>query len=118
MRGLLGERGLTIFRLPEAFKRAIPELLSKTADELTPFCQTLLAELLQHLHAIEERIHLIEASIQSFMKKSTLCKKIAEVPGIGPFNANAVVAAVGDAKQFRNGRHRAAWLGLVRARTN
>ncbi|WP_175912693.1 IS110 family transposase [Burkholderia sp. BCC1640] len=113
MRGLLGERGLTISRSPEAFKRAIPELLSKSADELTSFCQTLLTELLQHLHAIEERIHLIETSIQSFMKQSTLCKKIAQVPGIGPITATAVVAAVGDAKQFRNGRHLAAWLGLV-----
>jgi transposase len=113
MRRLLGERGLTISRSPEAFKRAIPELLSNSADELTSFCQTLLTELLQHLHALEERIHLIETSIQSFMKKSTLCKKIAEVPGIGPITATAVVAAVGDARQFRNGRHLAAWLGLV-----
>jgi transposase len=113
MRGLLRERGLTISRSPEAFKREIPELLSKSADELTSFCQTLLTELLQHLHAIEARIHLIEVSIQSFMKKSTLCKKIAEVPGIGPITATAVIAAVGDAKQFRNGRHLAAWLGLV-----
>jgi transposase len=66
--------------------------------------------LLQHLHAIEERIPLIEASIQSFMKQSTLCKKIAEVPGIGPITAAALVAAIGDARQFRNGRHLAAWL--------
>ncbi len=69
--------------------------------------------MLQHLQAIEARVHLIEASIQSFMKRSALCKKIAEVPGIGPITATAMVAAVGDAKQFRNGRHLAAWLGLV-----
>jgi len=93
MRGLLGERGLAISRSPEAFKRAMPEIL--------------------HTSAIEERVRLIEASIQSFMKKSTLCKKIAEIPGIGPITATAVVAAVGDARQFRNGRHLSAWLGLV-----
>jgi transposase len=113
MRGLLGERGLTISRSPEAFKRAIPELLRTSADELTAFCQTLLAELLQHLTAIEERIHLIDTSIQTFMKHSTLCKKIAAIPGIGPITATAVVGAVGNATQFRNGRHLAAWLGLV-----
>jgi len=113
MRGLLGERGLTIARSPEAFKRAIPELLRTSADELTSFCQTLLTELLQHLGAIEERVRLIEASIQSFMKRSTLCRKIAEIPGIGPITATAIVAAVGDARQFRNGRHLSAWLGLV-----
>jgi transposase len=42
-----------------------------------------------------------------------LCKKIAEVPGIGPITATAIVASIGDATQFRNGRHLAAWLGLV-----
>ncbi|KVQ37956.1 transposase [Burkholderia cepacia] len=113
MRGLLGERGLAIARSAEAFKRAMPQLLSTSADELTSFCQTLLTELLQHLKAIEERIRLIEASIQSFMRQSSLCKKIAAIPGIGPITATAIVAAVGDARQFRNGRHLAAWLGLV-----
>ncbi|KVN45638.1 hypothetical protein WJ64_02360 [Burkholderia ubonensis] len=87
MRGLLGERGLAISRSPEAFKRAMPQLLSASADELTSFCQTLLTELLQHLKAIEERIRLIEASIQSFMRQSSLCKKIAAIPGIGPITA-------------------------------
>jgi transposase len=65
MRGLLGERGLAIAQSPEAFKRAVPELLRASADELTPFCQTLLTELLEHLRAIEERIHFIEISIHS-----------------------------------------------------
>lgn len=67
----------------------------------------------RYMRAIEERVHLIEASIQTFMKKSTLCRKIVEIPGIGPITATAVVAAVGDARQFRNGRHLSAWPGLV-----
>jgi len=113
MRGLLGERGFAISRSPEEFKRAVPELLRANADELTSFCRTLLTELLVHLRAIEERIHFIEISIHSFMKRSALCAKIAQIPGIGPITATAIVAAVGDARQFRNGRHLAAWLGLV-----
>ncbi|MFP3181568.1 MAG: IS110 family transposase [Paraburkholderia sp.] len=113
MRGLLGERGLSISRSPQAFRRAMPELLHASSDELTSFCQTLLTELLQHLAAIEERLHFLENSIQSFMKHSTLCRKITRVPGIGPVTATAIVGAVGDARQFRNGRHLAAWLGLV-----
>jgi transposase len=80
-------------------------LLRTSAHELTSFCQTLLTELLQHMRAIEERVHFIEASIQSFLKGSALYGKIAEIHGIGPITATAVVAAVGDAKQFRNGRH-------------
>ena len=36
-----------------------------------------------------------------------------EVPGIGPITASALVATIGDAKNFANGRQLAAWLGLV-----
>ena len=35
------------------------------------------------------------------------------IPGIGPLNATALVAAVGDAETFTRGRNLAAWLGLV-----
>jgi transposase len=56
---------------------------------------------------------LIEISVHSFMKRSALCSKIAQIPGIGSITATAIVAAIGDARQFRNGRHLAAWLGLV-----
>lgn len=121
MRGLLGERGLAITRSPEAFKRVMPQLLSTGADELTSFCQTLLTELLRHLKAIEERIPLIEASIQTFMKQSSLCKKIAAVPGIGPITATAIVAAmampsssvmVGIRRQTAPAGHQSAWRHL------
>lgn len=35
------------------------------------------------------------------------------MPGIGPIAASALVATVGDAKSFSNGRQLGAWLGLV-----
>ena len=72
MCGLLGERGFAISRSPEEFKRAVPELLRTSADELTSLRRTPLTELLVHLRAIEERIHFIEISIHSFMKRSAL----------------------------------------------
>jgi transposase len=36
-----------------------------------------------------------------------------EIPGIGPITASALVASLGDAKNFEDGRQVAAWLGLV-----
>jgi transposase len=47
------------------------------------------------------------------MEQSVLCQKIAAIPGVGVMTATAMVAAVGDAKAFKNGRHLAAWIGLV-----
>ncbi|MGX7002392.1 IS110 family transposase [Caballeronia sp. KNU42] len=113
VRGLLAERGLIIARTPQAFKHAIHEVLSNEGSELTAFCQALLAEMLQHLHTLESRIHWLEVSIKNFVKSSELCRKITAVEGVGPLTATAIVGAVGDAKQFSNGRHLAAWLGLV-----
>ncbi|MEC4723537.1 IS110 family transposase [Noviherbaspirillum sp. CPCC 100848] len=112
-RGLLGERGVIISQSPEAFKRAMPDILAQCAGELTPFCEALLTELLEQISVLDDRIDHAETAIKSFMKASTLCKKIAAIDGSGPITATAVVAAVGDARQFRNGRHLAAWLGLV-----
>lgn len=35
------------------------------------------------------------------------------MPGIGPITASALVASIGNAHAFANGRQLAAWLGLV-----
>ena len=113
IRGLLAERGLIIARSPQAFKRAMPILLCNEGSELTAFCQALLTEMLHHLQALEARIHWLEVSIKEFVKNSELCRKITAVEGVGPLTATAIVGAIGDAKQFSNGRHLAAWLGLV-----
>lgn len=40
-------------------------------------------------------------------------RKLARMPGIGPITASAMVASMGDAKSFKNGRQVSAWLGLV-----
>ena len=36
-----------------------------------------------------------------------------QVPGVGPVTATALIATVGNAHAFRNGRQLAAWLGVV-----
>jgi transposase len=41
------------------------------------------------------------------------CQRLQTIPGIGPVTATALVAAIGQATQFKNGRQLAAWLGLV-----
>ena len=40
-------------------------------------------------------------------------QRIVKVCGVGPITASAIVASVGDAKLFKNGRQFAAWLGLA-----
>jgi transposase len=40
-------------------------------------------------------------------------RRLSTVPGIGPINATALVAAVDDATAFARGRDLSAWIGLV-----
>ena len=40
-------------------------------------------------------------------------RRLAEIPGIGPISATALVAEIGDWKAFGSGRSLAAWIGLV-----
>ena len=42
-----------------------------------------------------------------------MSRKLEKVPGIGPITASALVASIGNAKSFDNGRQLAAWMGLV-----
>ena len=98
--GLLGERGVTMAKSPEAFKRAVPQVLSTCEGEVTSICQAMVLELPQEIQALEDHIKRAEAWIKSFMKCSALCRKIAVVGGVGPITATAVVAAVGACPEF------------------
>ena len=46
-------------------------------------------------------------------KQEDACKRVAEIPGIGPLTATAAVAVMGDPKAFKSGREYSAFLGLV-----
>jgi transposase len=113
IRGVLGERGIAIAQSPAALHRAMPEMLSNDNAELTQFCRGLVVEMLEHLRSVEARIADADQKIKAFMRSSALCKKISAIDGVGAVTATAIVAAVGDASEFKNGRHLAAWLGLV-----
>jgi transposase len=41
------------------------------------------------------------------------CQRLQTIPGIAAVSATALIAAIGDVTQFKNGRQLAAWLGLV-----
>jgi transposase len=91
----------------------MPAVLAAESNELTATCRGLLVESLQHPDVIERRIEEADARVRRSMSSCELCRKIGAIEGIGPLTATAVVAAVGDASAFKNGRHLAAWLGLV-----
>lgn len=50
-------------------------------------------------------------------RQSETCKRLMEIPGVGPLIATAAAATMGDASAFKSGREFAAYVGLVPKQT-
>jgi transposase len=113
LRGLLNEYGVIIAQRPAAVRRELPILISDTRNGLTPISRELIADLYEHFLQIERRVARTEAVMERLGETHDTVKRLRTIPGIGLLTATALVAAVGNGKGFKNGRHLAAWLGLV-----
>ena len=113
MRGLLGEYGIVVGYGISQVRRRIPEVLEDGENELTDRFRGWLAELLEALHVLDERIQQYDQEIEQEFASNEACRRLGAIEGIGPKIATAVIATYGDGQQFRNGRHFAASLGLV-----
>ena len=67
----------------------------------------------QHWLEVDEHIQWCDQRIAAHNKEDEQVRRAAELKGIGPITASALVATVGDFKQFRNGAQFGAWLGLT-----
>lgn len=113
IRGLLGEFGLIIPQGIGYIGTRVPELIEDASNDLPGAFRILVQRLLDHLKELDRQVGELEAQIQAWHRSSDLSRKVAQVPGIGPVTASALVASIGDAKNFDSGRQVAAWLGLV-----
>jgi transposase len=113
IRGLLLDRGVAFGKSITRARRMIPEILCKTDNGLSAMARETIAELWDFMCDIDRRIVFFDKKIEAVFRASEPCQRIARIKGVGPKTATAIVAAVGDASDFRNGRHMAAWLGLV-----
>jgi len=113
IRGLLAEYGVVINLGVAAVRRDLPLILENADNGLTALSRELFAELFEELQSVEERFKQCERRIKTLNKENEICRRLDEVLGIGPIIASATYAAAGDGKEFVNGRHYSAWLGLV-----
>lgn len=113
IRGLLAEYGVVIHKGTAAVRKALPEILEDAENGLTGLTRELFAESLEELRALDERFAYCEQRIKTMNKDNEVCQRLDGILGIGPLTASAVYAAAGDGKNFVNGRHFSAWLGLV-----
>lgn len=112
MRSLLHERGIVLGRGMAALRRALPELLADSDNELGELREVLIA-MSGWLRESEQRIAELERRIHRAHLADERCRRLAEVPGVGELTATALVATVGNAREFKSGRELSAYLGLV-----
>ena len=113
IRGFLGEFGLVMPVGIRSLERKLPEFLEDAENGLSGASRALLARLFEHFRALNRQVDELEREINAWHREDTASKRLQAIPGIGPITASALVASVGDAKVFHNGRQFAAWLGLV-----
>jgi transposase len=113
IRGLLSEYGITIAVGKAALKHQLPEIIDDKSNELTDISRVVFRELYEEYCLLNENVDKYEKKITTYTKDEPVCIRLRSIIGIGNLTAAALYAAVNDAKQFKNGRHLAAWCGLV-----
>jgi transposase len=112
IRSHLSEMGIIAPQGKAGFDRLLQMIA--TGDEAIP--QGLIAplEALARQHrALDEEIDALKAAILARVRSHADMKRLMAIPMLGPMTAHAMVAAVGDGKQFDSARDFAAWLGLT-----
>lgn len=113
IRGLLLDRGFAFAKSITRARRVIPEILGDLDNELSDLARETIHELYDLFRDLDRRISSFDKKIDRSFRESEACQRIAKIKGIGPKTATAIVAAIGDGAEFKNGRHLAAWVGLV-----
>lgn len=110
LRGLLAEFGVVVPNRDTALRRALADL---DAHDLPAEFKELLRALAEHWQAVRAAVAFCDRRIETHARQDPRCARLRALVGVGPLTADALAASVGNAREFKNGRQLAAWLGLV-----
>ncbi len=113
IRGLLAEFGIVMPQGTHTLQARLPQILEDGENGLPGVSRELFDRLLQHYRVLGGHVKELEAQIKAWHRESAASQRLEAIPAIGPLTASALVASIGNATTFKNGRQLAAWLGLV-----
>jgi transposase len=113
MRGLLAEFGIVVAQGPARLRRALAVIQEERDDGVSELLREMLVEMGERLRWLEQRLKRYDLRIATLARGDERAARLMKVEGVGPLIATALIAAVGDARQFHRGRELSAWLGLV-----
>ena len=109
LRGLMSEFGVVMPLRSVTVRRQA----AQAAEGLPELARSAIGDLLEQLRALDARIEAYDSQIHAQARLCEPARRLMQVRGIGATTALAIVATVGDAREFKNGRQFAAWIGLV-----
>jgi transposase len=111
MRGLLAEYGIV---LPQGAWRFLAQARDAIEEaDLSDLARGLFNDMAEELASLDSRLDQLDRQLMATCKTNETCRRLSQLPGVGPVIATALVAAVDDGRHFRSGRELAAWIGLV-----
>ncbi len=111
IRGHAAEFGQVV---PKGLVHLKPLLERIAADQSIPvLAKELFAILGEELAELAPRIALLDKKLKDFQRGNELCRRLVEVPTIGPVIASSMVVKISNPAAFRSGRRCAAWVGLT-----
>ncbi|EKL9089948.1 IS110 family transposase [Salmonella enterica] len=117
LHGMLLEFGETIHKGRAAMDREFPEALERLKERLPPYVISVLDNQFNKLNELDLQIDDIEKQLASVARQNETCRRLLDIPGVGPLIATAAVAIMGEASAFKSGREFAAYVGLVPRQT-
>lgn len=88
-------------------------IISEHWDEFSGDLKRILEDNYSEYLDLQNKIMDIDRHIKNNAKNNEQCCQLQEINGMGPLTATALISNLGDAKQFKNGRQMAAYLGLT-----
>jgi len=109
LRGLMTEFGVVLPLRSVSVRRQA----ASAAEVLPELARRAVSDLLEQLQLLDGRIDSYDREIEAQAKLCEPARRLMQIRGIGATTALAIVATVGNAREFKNGRQFAAWIGLV-----
>lgn len=113
IRAHLAEFGITEAIGREGLARLIGLIVTGEDARITDITRRAMICLVEQHRLLQEQILDLDRQVMACHRSSEASKRLATIPGVGPLAASALVATVGDASSFKNGRSFAAFIGLV-----
>jgi len=113
LRAHLAEFGFVARQGREGLSKLLALAEAEESEELAALARPGLRVLAAQWRALDLEIRGLERALKAWHLGNERSRRLAEIPGVGPLTASALVASVGDAGVFSCGRDLAAWIGLV-----